>query len=122
MRLAPAESAPVDIKLVDRGGSVRVAVRTPDLDLARNLQSGLGDLVHRLEHKGFETESWSPADNLHAAPSQRLQGSSNESAFERNSQDPRDGAQQGSGQQGNGRNRPKWVAELEQRLEEPDAE
>ncbi len=53
MRLSAEDSQPVNIKLLDQGGSLRVAVRTPDTDLARNLQSGLSDLVQRLEHKGF---------------------------------------------------------------------
>ena len=121
MRLAPGESSAVDIKVIDRSGSLRVAVRTPDPDLARNLQSGLSDLVHRLERKGFETEAWSPGDGLRSTPAQGSQSNSNDSAFQRNGRDPRHGEQQGNGQQGNSRNRPKWLAELEQKLVTSDA-
>ena len=117
MRLTPVESPTVDITLVDRGGSVHVAVRTPDTDLAHNLQSGLSELVHRLERKGFETETWSPSDAGALKTASSGQANNNDSAFDRSSRDPRDAQQQGSsGQQNQGRNRPKWVAELEQRL------
>jgi hypothetical protein len=117
IRLTLAESTPVDIKLVDREGSVRVAVRTADPDLTRNLQSGLSDLVHRLEHKGFEAEVWSPATNSGIALSPGAASNGDGAASEHGTKDPREGMQQGnSEQQNNGRNRPKWVAELEERL------
>jgi hypothetical protein len=117
MRLSAEDSQPVDIKLLDQGGTLRVAVRTPDTDLARNLQSGLSDLVQRLEHKGFETETWSPMGNSGAQVEKNAQANNEDSNSQRNSRDPRDGAQQGNGgQQNQGRNRPKWVAELEQKL------
>lgn len=117
IRLTSTESTPVDIKLVDREGSVRVAVRTADPDLTRNLQSGLSDLVHRLEHKGFEAEVWSPTANSGIALNPGATSNGDGSASERGTKDPREGMQQGnSEQQNNGRNRPKWVAELEERL------
>ena len=117
MRLSAEDSQPVDIKLLDQGGTLRVAVRTPDTDLARNLQSGLSDLVQRLEHKGFETETWSPTGNSAAQVEKNAQANNEDSNSQRNARDPRDGAQQGNGgQQHQGRNRPKWVAELEQKL------
>jgi len=117
MRIRAEDSQPVDIKLLDQGGSLRVAVRTPDTDLARNLQSGLSDLVQRLEHKGFEAETWSPMGNSGAQVERNAQASNEDSNSQRNARDPRDGAQQGNGgEQNQGRNRPKWVAELEQKL------
>ena len=123
MRVSTAEAPRVDIKLIDRAGSVRVAVRTPDTDLARNLQSGLSDLVHRLERKGFETESWSPGEGPAVAMPRNISADSNDSASQNGARDPRDGTQQdGGARQDNGRNRPKWVAELEQRLGAPEAE
>ena len=121
MRLTPAESSAVDITLFDRAGSVHVAVRTADSDLAHNLQSGLGDLVHRLQHKGFEAEAWSPGDTSGSKPASSMQSNGNDSASQRHGRDPRGEAQQdNSGQQNQGRNRPKWVAELEQRLASAD--
>jgi len=117
MRLSAQDSQPVDVKLFDQGGALRVAVRTQDTDLARNLQSGLSDLVQRLGHKGFETETWSPMGNSGAQVERNVQANNADSSSQRNARDPRDGAQQGDGgQQNQGRNRPKWVAELEQKL------
>ena len=117
MRLNPAESPAVDIKLVDRAGSVRVAVRTPDADLARNLQSGLSDLVHRLERKGFDTETWSPGESAGPTMAPRMGAHGNEANSQNGAKNSRDGMQQGgNGRQNNGKNRPKWVTELEQKL------
>ncbi len=117
MHLATPESAPVDIRLVDRAGSLRVAVHTADQDLAQNLQSGLNDLVHRLEHKGFEAEAWAPGERSGAGgPAAAAHGEGSD-AGGKGDKGPRDGGQQRfSGQNQNGRNRPKWVAELEQKL------
>lgn len=111
-----APDVQVDVKLVDRAGSVRVAVRTADAGMAQDLRSGLTDLVHRLEHKGFEAETWSPASNPGRAYSNAAQQERDAT------QDNPGGARHGSpqhdnGQQPGGRNRPRWVAELEQRLE-----
>jgi hypothetical protein len=118
MHLTPAESPSVDITLVDRSGSVHVAVRTPDADLTRNLQSGLSDLVQRLEHKGFDTEVWSPGDGSGA----KVAGDAGDgNGAERNGRGPRDEERQSNSEQENhGRNRPKWVEELEQKLATTD--
>lgn len=117
MRLTPPESPSVDIKLVDRAGSVHVAVRTADAGLAQNLQSGLSDLVHRLERKGFEAETWSPADTSGVNTASNAHSNADGSASQHGARDPREGAQQGNGgQQNHGRQRPRWVAELEESL------
>lgn len=114
MRIAPPDSPSVDIKLIDRAGSVRVAVRTADSDLSRNLQGGLGELVQKLERQGYAAESWTPPDastaRLHTA--QINDSGSNQQP---GSRDPRDESQQNhGGQQHGSRNRPRWVMELEQ--------
>lgn len=61
LRLDGAATGPVDVQFADRAGQVQVAVRTADQDLAKSLQGNLGDLVGRLEDKGFKTEAWTPA-------------------------------------------------------------
>lgn len=122
MRLTQADSPAVDIRVIDRAGTVRVAVRTADADLAQNLQSGLGDLVHRLEHRGFEAEVWTP-HSLGVASSQSVRSGNQDSTSQNGGRNPRDASQQGNGgQQSNGRNRPKWVAELEKKLARRDVE
>lgn len=122
MRLTGAESSTVDVKLIDRAGSVHVAVRTGDADLTRTLQSGLGELVHRLERKGFETEVWSPGDASGSALAAPRQSHSDGSHSQESGKDSRDGGQQGNAQQNNGRNRPKWIAELDKKLATADFE
>jgi hypothetical protein len=52
----------VELRLTERAGEVRVAVRTPDARLAGELRENLPSLSSRLEQAGFRTES------LHAAP------------------------------------------------------
>lgn len=118
MRVTAPESSgvKVDIKLVDRAGSVHVAVRAADVGVAETLQSGLAELVQRLEHKGFAAETWSPVRDS----SRNVVSDVNQSgdAGQDSGRAPRDGSQREheGGQQG-GRNRPRWVAELEQSLE-----
>jgi hypothetical protein len=121
MRLVQPESPSVDIRVVDRAGGVRVAVRTADTDLAQHLQSGLSDLVHRLERRGFEAEVWAP-HSLNVTSSQNISATNERSAFQNSGRDPRDAQQGNCGQQGNGRSRPRWVAELEQKLKTGDRE
>jgi hypothetical protein len=122
MRLTQPDSPAVDIRVIDRAGTVRVAVRTADADLTQNLQSGLGDLVHRLERRGFEAEVWTPHSSG-VASNQGVRSGNQDSTSQNGGRDPRDASQQGSGgQQSNGRNRPKWVAELEKKLARKDVE
>ena len=117
MRIASPESPSVDIRLVDRAGSVRVAVRTPDAELSHSLQGGLSELVQRLERQGFETESWTPVDGSASPLTQPAHTNSGGSTSDHGSRDPRDSSQQGySGHQNNARNRPRWVAAFEDTL------
>lgn len=60
LRLGSPDSAKVDVQLAQRAGKVQVAVHTSDQDLAKSLQTNLGELVGRLEEKGFKTEAWTP--------------------------------------------------------------
>jgi hypothetical protein len=112
LRLTGAARERVDVRLMDRGGELRVAVRTPDADLARGLRSGLADLVGRLDSQGLQTETWRPAE---AGFSQaREQGSGSRDTFSGgrhgNSQEPGGG----SGQQN--QPQPRWVEEIEEQL------
>ena len=52
----------VEVRLVDRGGDVHLAVRTPDQRLSSALREGLPDLAAQLEQSGFHAEPW------HAGP------------------------------------------------------
>ncbi len=48
----------VDVRIVERGGDVHVAVRTPDANLAGTLREDLPSLSARLEQTGFHAETW----------------------------------------------------------------
>ena len=109
MRLSGSDTPPVAVRLIEHAGSVKVAVRSADGELTRDMQNGLGELLNGLEHRGFEAEVWAPA----ASGNERLQtthnaldnGSGNANRWE-------DGQRQHGENQQQGRNRPKWVAEL----------
>jgi len=51
----------VEVRVMERGGDVHVAVRTPDVRLAGELREDLPVLTARLEQTGFRTETWHPA-------------------------------------------------------------
>jgi hypothetical protein len=48
----------VDVRVMDRGGEVHVAVRTPDAQLAGALRGDLPVLSAKLEQAGFRAETW----------------------------------------------------------------
>lgn len=51
----------VEVRLVERAGEVRVAVRTPDDRLADGLREQLPSLSSRLEQNGFRADEWKAA-------------------------------------------------------------
>ena len=61
LRLTDAGDQTVELKITDRAGEVKVAVRTADPDLAGSLRDNLGDLVHKLEQSGLRADNWHPA-------------------------------------------------------------
>ena len=110
----PGADSTIDLKLTDNAGKIQVSVRSTDPELARSIQSNLGDLVGQLEKKGFETETWVPAEHGAAAaanePSNEHTGSGNSQKHAGSGgQQPGEGRQQGQGQG----QRPKWLDELE---------
>jgi hypothetical protein len=53
------------VRVVERGGEVRVAVRTTDADLATDLRQELPSLAAKLEQTGYRTETWHPGATAH---------------------------------------------------------
>jgi hypothetical protein len=51
----------VEVRLVERGGEVHMAVRTPDDRLAETLRAHLPQLSSRLEQSGFRADGWHAA-------------------------------------------------------------
>lgn len=108
----------VEVRVVERAGEVRVAVRTADADLARDLRQDLNQLVTRLEEKGYRTETWRPAEASGSSFSNRREdrGASGETAqgFSEGGTDRGGGEQPDSDRQQ--KDRPRWLQELEQTL------
>jgi len=57
------DSQSVDIKLIDRGGELHVAVRSGDQNLTSDLRASVRDLVGGLEKGGFRAETWQPGEH-----------------------------------------------------------
>ena len=70
VRISAPDAVPVDLHIAERGGEVRVAVRTADAELQASLRQDLGTLVDRLEHSGFHAETLVLHD---ASPSTRIE-------------------------------------------------
>src|SRR5581483_4200183 len=51
----------VEVRLTERAGELRFAVRTPDQRLAESLRENLPALAGRLEQSGFRAEDWRAA-------------------------------------------------------------
>ena len=118
LQLTGEGSTKVNIDLSERAGKVQVAVRTADPDLTKSMRTDLGDLVERLESKGFKTEAWVPASSRHvpAAPPEQS-GSANSQSNPRQSGSGMDQRQGRPGQNGsNQRQHARWTAQLEETL------
>ena len=122
LRLSADDSSRVTVDLIQKAGKVQVAVRTLDQELAKSLQTDLGDLVGRLESKGFKTETWVPTPAHHVATlSQR---SNSNGGFD---QSQHSGSGQGGGQErqqqngSNQRQQARWTAQIEEKLSANEA-
>lgn len=110
-----AATANVDVQLAERAGKVQVAVRTGDQDLAKSLQGNLGELVGRLEEKGFKTEAWVPTAAQHGGSALR-EVSTSSASQDHSDRSGGQGAQPDSRrqQQFDQRRQGRWEAEWEQ--------
>ncbi len=120
LRLVGSDANSVSVLLTEKAGKVQIAVRTPDHELSKTLQGNLGDLVGRLEAKGFKAETCvsSGAQSNSAA----RQETSNFEQGRGGSSSSWSGAQQ-QNRQGNGsghRRRPHWLAQLDETLSTED--
>lgn len=112
-QVAQSGTQKVEVRVVQQSGELRIAVRTPDSDLAHGLQQGLSDLVGRLQENGFRTEAWRPGGyTVQAAPAAESR-SSQSSSQNRDSQSYSGSHQQEGERRQNQSNRPGWVEEME---------
>jgi hypothetical protein len=118
LKLTGDDSSKVTVDLSERGGKVQVSVRTADPELAESLRGDLGDLVGRLESKGYKTEAWIPTASRHTPASAPEQSGSSNS--QRDPSQSGSGADQRQGRQGqngsNQRQQARWKAQLEETL------
>jgi hypothetical protein len=110
---------PLDLRIVDERGKLHVEVRTSDTQLASSLRDNVGDLVDKLDHAGYRTESLAahedirPAEAATGGNNAGGNGARNQSA-DQDSTGGQGGGQSGQQhQQGQGRgNRPRWLEEI----------
>jgi hypothetical protein len=118
LQLTGEGSTKVNVDLSERAGKVQVAVRTADPDLTKSMRTDLGDLVERLESKGFKTEAFVPESSRHtlaAAPEQS--GSTNSQSSPRHFGSGTGQRQGRQGQNGsNQRQQARWTAQMEETL------
>ena len=123
LRLALAASPQVDVQVAERAGKVQVSVRTADPDLARSLQGNLGELVGRLEQKGFTADVWAPVAPQHGGLVVREPSTSADSQGQPDNSGSH-GGQPGSqnGQQESNQRQPEpWEAQFEEMLLAPNS-
>jgi len=122
VQLADNASNQVDIHIAERAGKVQVAVRTADPELSKSLQTNLGDLVGRLEEKGYKTETWIPSAPLHANAVTTEPSSGSSAGKDQPEQSNSWAGQPQQQQQESGQRRqPRWMTEFEETLDAGDA-
>jgi hypothetical protein len=67
IRIAPADSPAVDLRVVERSGQIHVDVRTPDATMQTSLRQDLGTLTSSLERTGYHAETFTPSSTLSRA-------------------------------------------------------
>jgi hypothetical protein len=108
----------VEVRITERGGEVRVAVRTPDETLAKAMREDLGSLTGKLTQSGFATESITPTHTASSNLSDQRGEPSNQNADggrrQSSGQQSKSGEQQQ--EQEDGSKRPSWMEELDHSL------
>jgi hypothetical protein len=114
LRLKADDNSAVEVRLSERGGEVRVAVRSADPDLAESMRARLPELVDRLGTRGYETEIWRPQQP--AAPERSGTGPNPDSQREQPGEQ-----QSGNGKQKQDQSQPEWMEEMTASLRQPNA-
>jgi hypothetical protein len=113
LRIEQPQGQNVEVRVVERAGEVRVAVRGGDSDVIQGLRQNLAELTERLSESGFHTETWRP--DAPSAPSESKSSSGYPGGGD--SQPQQNWSQQGRGQRDQDQpNRPPWVQEFETSL------
>ena len=110
MQLTGSENQRVDVRVLDRGGELRVSVRADDPSLVRSLQDNMADLSTRLDQAHFRSEIWTPRTE---AVSRSESSSTNGRTLSNGNESSGQG---GQGKQQNGRQnqQPAWMDDFEE--------
>jgi hypothetical protein len=113
----PADNShKVEVQVAERGGEVRVAVRTADTALNQSLRTELGSLVARLETAGYHADTIASSESFVSSSSQARQDpSSSEQNASRgfSGQGQESSQQQGSnGQRRHGAHPDRWAEQF----------
>ena len=111
VRLSTDQSPAVEVRVMDRGGEVHVAVHSPDAATSESVRAGLPDLVAKLGQRGYEAEIWHPpaGSSSSSTNTQRESGG----AFGRGEQQQPDGQQP---RQQPRQQQPAWVEEMQKNM------
>lgn len=107
VRIAGEGDSAVDVRIMERGGELRVAVRSDHTDLRESLRAELPDLRMRMDQHGFRTETWHPTQVAAMGDSARAE---HEFSGSPRQQHPADEQPQ---QQRSRQQRPDWLEEIE---------
>ena len=110
LQVTGSDNQRVDVRVMDRGGELRVSVRADDPSLVRSLQDNVADLSTRLDQARFRSEVWTPRTQ---SISQTDSASTNSRTFSNGGETS---GRDGRGQQQNGRQQqqPSWVDDFEE--------
>ena len=109
-RLSQPAAPPVDLHVTERGGEIRVSVRTPDATLETSLRQNLPALANSLEHAGYHAETFVPQISSQR-PGTREDGDSSHPDW--SGRGNSGGSQNGGRQQPREQRQKSWIEALE---------
>ena len=113
LRLSGAEREKIDIRLVERGGEIHVSVRTSDAELAKGLRTDLSELAGRLDHSGYRTQIWRPAESgFSQADGEAPSGYKDGATGSRNGDSRQSGSSHGQNPEQEEQQQPRWLDEI----------
>lgn len=110
LQVAGAGDQRVDVRVMDRGGELRVSVRADDPSLVRSLQDNVAELSTRLDQAHFRSEVWTPRTQ---AVEQTNSANTNGRTFS-NGEDTLGREARGQQQNGRQQQQPAWVDDFEE--------
>ena len=99
---------------------LKVAVRTPEPEVSARLKDDLGDLVQKLENRGYRAETWTPGDGQNSSLQQSKESSSSSHAGGQQQQSGDNGQSYQQGRRQHQRQPQDWVWELERTAEDEE--